>query len=174
MLDKLVGGDIPVEPKEMAPFDVWNECCDDDIFEGMECDGTFVRRLCNLRMAVKEGKKRADGDAALFDIAKANHPVPKFNHRGEPQWNGSDAQTLLKQDMDDGKHHDMKPKDLWESRPEHMMFQLATFRDHIHQETKSRKCLHTLKFRAEEKRKGKLQEMKERRRKEDKQAKNRS
>ena len=163
-----------MDPKEMAPFDVWNECCDDDIFEGMECDGTFVRRLCNLRMAAKEGKKRADEDAALFDIAKANHPVPKFNHRGEPQWNGSDAQTLLKQDMDDGKHRDMKPKDLWESRQECMMFQLATFRDHIHQETKSQKCLCALKFRAEEKRKGKLQEMKERRRKEDKQAKNRS
>jgi hypothetical protein len=166
LFQKLRSDEIPVDSKMMKPFDVWNKYCDEDIFEGMVYDGTFTRRLNDLRKAVKEGQSRADMDAALFEIAKANHPVPALNHRGEPQWNGSDAQRLLSVDMDNRKHYDLPQKELWESRPEYLLFHLTTFRDHIHQEHKTRKYLHTLNLRAEEKRKKQILEVKETRAKE--------
>ena len=135
----------------MAPFDVWNTFCDDNAFQGAEYNSTFTRRLYDLRKQFKAGKSRADDDIEAFEIAKANHLVPAFNHRGEPQWNGSAAQKLLKEDMKDNKHFDLKPEHLWETRKEYQLFELTTFRDHIHQEHKTAKYIYTLQKRAKDK-----------------------
>jgi len=153
LYDKICAGEIPADYKLMRPFDVWNKFCDDPVFEGFEYDATFTRRLLALRKQIMEGKSRAEEDIKAFEIAKANHPVPAFNHRGEPQWNGSDAQRLLQEDMKDKKHFDLKPEHLWESRKEYQMFELTTFRDHLHQAWKTQKYLYTLKVRAEKKEK---------------------
>lgn len=150
LLEKLRLGDFPADYKRMRPFDVWNKYCDDDVFEGMEYDSKFTARLLRLRTQFNKGKDRADEDLLAFNLAKANHPPPPGNHRDEPQWNGSEAQRLLRLDMDDKKHFDLKPSDLWESRDEYQLFYLETFRDHIHQEDQTRKYLHTLKLRQKE------------------------
>ena len=149
--EALINKEIPTDHKLMEPLDVWNKCCDADIFEGMECDAAFKRRLLALRKQVRDGQDRATMDLNYFQIAKKNHPPPARNHRDEPQWNGSDVQRLLKIDMDNKKHFDLKPEDLWESRAEHGEFYLSTFRDHLWQEHKTRKYLYTLKLRANEK-----------------------
>ena len=91
-----------------------------------------------------------DEDLIAFNIAKANHPAPELNHRDEPLWNGSDAQHLLKMDMDNKRHFDLKPEHLWESQDEYQYFYLETFRNRIHQEDQTRKYLYTLKFWKEE------------------------
>ena len=40
-----------------------------------------------------------------------------MHHPGEPRWEGSEAEKLLKQDIDEKKHMDMTPKQLRASRP---------------------------------------------------------
>ena len=151
LLKKIVSGEIPVDHKVMGPKDVWNLFCDDDAFEGTEYNSTFTSRLLALRKSVKEDNGRADKDIEAFEIAKSNHPPPAFNHRGEPQWNGSDAQRLLVEDMDNKLHFDLKPEHLWETREEYQLFHLTTFRDHVHQAHKTKKYLHHLKVKAKAK-----------------------
>ena len=158
--EALINKEIPTDYKLMAPLDVWNKYCDADIFEGMEYDAAFKRWLLALRKQVRDGKDRAAEDLSYFNIAKKNHPAPARNHRNEPQWNGSEAHRLLKMDMDAKKHFDLKPEDLWESRPEYGEFHLSTFRDHLWQEHKTRKYLYTLKLRAKEKAQKRIDEAK--------------
>ena len=153
LLERLIANDIPADHKKMGPQFVWNKYCDEPCFEGMEYDAAFRRRLLALRKQFKEGSSRAEADLAAFKIAKKNHPPSPFNHRGEPQWNGSDAQRLLVIDMDGSKHIDYKPEMLWKSRPEYQAFNLSTFRDHIYQEDQTRKYLLTLRARSIEKEK---------------------
>ena len=52
-------------------------------------------------------------------------------------WDGSDAQLLLMIDVKCNMHKVMKPKQLWEYRPEYKEFPLDVFRDHIYQESRS-------------------------------------
>ena len=151
LLNALINKEIPTDYKLMGPLDVWNKYCDLDMFEGMEYDATFKRRLLSLRKQVQEGTQRAEADLISFNVAKKNHPPPQHNHRGEPQWSGSEAQRLLKMDMDNKRHFDLKPEHLWNSRPEYGKFDLSTFRDHLWQEHKTRKYLYTLKLRTQQK-----------------------
>jgi len=159
LLNALINKEIPTDYRLMAPLDVWNKYCDNDIFEGMEYDA-FKRRLLALRNQVKVGWQRAEQDLQSFKIAKQNHPPPPRNHRDEPHWSGSEAQRLLKEDMDNNMHFNLKPEHLWESRPEYGEFYLSTFRDHLWQEHKTRKYLYTLKLRSEEKKQEKINEAK--------------
>jgi len=53
-------------------------------------------------------------------------------------WHKSEAKTLLKKDIDDGKHKEMKPEVLHGTREEYQAFPLKTFRNHIYQEVDSR------------------------------------
>jgi hypothetical protein len=91
---------------------------------------------------------RCQTDQEAFNIAKKNHPTPELNSRGEPQWHGSAAQKLLKETVEAGEHKGVKPKKLWQSRPEYQVYSLDTFRDHIYQEgrlLKFRNYVHLLK-----------------------------
>ena len=151
LLGKLQQNDFPADYKLMAPFDVWNKYCDDDVFEGMEYDAAFRRRLLALRKQFQQDNNRANDDFEAFQIAKRNNPAPEINSKGEPQWNGSDAQRLLEIDIDNKKHKELKPEELWGSRDEYQEFFLSTFGDHIYQSVQTRKYLHTLKLRDKEK-----------------------
>ena len=104
----------------------------------MEYDEAFKHRLCVLRKQFIEGKNRAEEDLQAFMIAKSNHPPPPRNHKNEPQWNGSAAQEWLKVDMENDRHINTRPEQLWESRDEYQKFYLSTFRDHIHQAKKNK------------------------------------
>ena len=48
LLAKLTSNDVPADYKIMGPFDIWNKYCDKDVFEGMEYDAAFKRRLLAL------------------------------------------------------------------------------------------------------------------------------
>lgn len=163
LLKNLQDGTIPVDKKKMGPRVVWDSFCkDNSFFERMEYDDAFRRRLLDLRKHVEEGKSRADDDIKAFDIAKANHPVPQLNCRGEPQWNGSEAQKQLKEDMTNNLHYDMKPEHLWQKREVYQQFNLTTFREHLHQAHKTSKYYHTLKVREEEEQKKQVETIKKR------------
>ena len=61
---------------------------------------------------------------------------PDFSY---PHWDGSAAQGLLKVDVDEGRHINMRPQELRKTRVEYASFPVDVFRKHIHQEVRSRK-----------------------------------
>jgi hypothetical protein len=97
----------------------------------------FVTNLRNLRKQIAEKQDLADDNEAAF----AHDEVfgLRVNSKPYPRWQGSVAERLLKQDIDNGQHLHMKPHELKESRVEYGPYYPGTiFRDHIHQELRAR------------------------------------
>ncbi len=161
LYDELVAGRIPLDPNEMGPAEVYYNYSGTIEFqiEGMDFDQTFRNRLRDLRKQVDRDKGRANEDEIALRIAFRNHPPPTHNHRGEPQWNGSAAQRLLKEDMELEKHLVMKPSELRMTRVEYQAYSKDTFRWKIQQEIKTKKYKYTLEYRAQTKLRKHLKEI---------------
>ena len=95
----------------------------------------FLRRLNDLRSQIQASLSRADDDEKAYQIFVKNHPTATVSTRGYPEWDGSKAQALLKEDMAKGVHtvDDFYPKDFRATRPEYEEFPLKVFRDHVYQ-----------------------------------------
>lgn len=147
----MVAGRIPTDGGQMGPAEVWVQYSNTEQFKmrGMKFNDTFKRRLADLRKLVSRDKSRAEDDKRKVAKAIRNHPAPIYNHRGEPQWNGSEAKTLLKNDIEEGKHLTMLPSELRLTKPQYQDFEPDTFRWKIRQEARTKKYLHTLKHDAE-------------------------
>ena len=84
-------------------------------------------------------------EASQWDEAAFQHdrqlvePQGTHNHRGEPIFDRSPAQPLLRQDVKHGHHDEISPIDLWNSRPEYKVFALKIFRHRIYQEVRLQK-----------------------------------
>ena len=52
----------------------------------------FVRRYRDLKKAVSKKKDRTLLEEQALVHDRAIYPIPMYNHRGEPYWEGSDAQ----------------------------------------------------------------------------------
>jgi hypothetical protein len=66
----------------------------------------------------------------------------------------SEAQELVKEDLEAGLHKTMSRMDLYGSRPEYYEhFPLDAFRDKVNQEIRTAKYLYTLKIRGKDARK---------------------
>ena len=114
---------------------VWSAHCEGHAeFARMECDAAFERRLGTVRDDYLKKKERCETDLQAYLAARKNHPTPALNSRGEPQWNGSEAQELLKGIVERKEHADVAPAALWQSKPAFKVYTLQTFRDHIYQE----------------------------------------
>jgi hypothetical protein len=119
----------------------------------------FSSRLAGIRRIIKTKNGRAEDDQKAFDKFVENNEVSTVSHKGYIQWQGSDAQRLLKKDIKDGtlekytkenypKNHKMQ---FWLTRPEYYdEFPLPVFRDKIRQEIGSAKYIHTLKVRGKQ------------------------
>ena len=88
-------------------------------------------------------------NAVARDSGRMEHNILSYGHdlaivkamrdkEAEEVWHRSPAYRLLKQDVDDNKHKQLAPKDLWVTRPEYLKFDLKCFRKHIYQEVDSR------------------------------------
>jgi hypothetical protein len=115
----------------------------------------FSSRLAGIRRIIKSKNGRAEDDQKAFDKFFENNEVSTMSHKGYIQWQGSEAQWLLKKNIADGvleeytkekyKHHRLA---FWLTRPAYYdEFPLNAFRDKINQETRTAKYLHTLKVR---------------------------
>ena len=104
-----------------------------------------------LRKIVARDRYRARNDQQALAISIRNHPPPTHNSQGEPQWNGYEAQILLDDDIEAGKHLRAKLKELRETRDEYKLFKPATFRCHILQSIRTAKYNHTLKVKVDSK-----------------------
>jgi hypothetical protein len=70
---------------------------------------------------------------------------------GTFRWHDSDAQELIRDDIQDGKLESMTPQELWESREEYRLeFPVHVFRQKVDQERRTAKYLHTVKVRGYE------------------------
>jgi hypothetical protein len=128
-----------------GPKNVWDtHCKDHPTFAGMEYKPHFTSRLRGVRDDFVKKRGRAEDDKKAYDNFRRICPVKSHNHRGEPRWEGSRAQELLRLDMDEGKHEVFLPKRFQEKRIEYQDYRLQTFRDHIQQETRLRKYNHYL------------------------------
>jgi hypothetical protein len=104
----------------------------------------FSGRLSELRRVYDELMFRAEIDQEAFDQYGRNHQPSLFSHKGYPEWQGSEAQILLKGDIEEGKHTRMSKSDLHESNSEYYEnYPLGAFRDKLDQELRTAKYLHT-------------------------------
>jgi hypothetical protein len=146
LLEEFKSGNIPLDYNRkdteyhwMKPRDIYNIYKDSDAFEGLEYEG-FAIRLNSLRKIVEKKNKRVTDDMNAFQIFRKNFPPQPHNHRGELRWEGSEAQALLKEDIEVGTHLEFgRPKLFWLSRPEYQLFNQSIFRGHIDQEKRLRK-----------------------------------
>jgi hypothetical protein len=102
----------------------------------------FICRLRAARKSVAEGIQRCDFEAAALESDREIYPPSLFNQRNEPQWQGSSAEILLKADVANKKHLQMKPQQLHQTQDDYLLFPLHVFRGHIHQEVKLQKFRH--------------------------------
>ena len=98
----------------------------------------FRSNYYSLRKSIKSDQGKADSDSAALAHDHLIHPVAAFTSEGYPRWEGSDAARLLKEDVNAGLHENVEPRVLRQTRPEYQAFPLKVFRDHIHQEVRSR------------------------------------
>ena len=102
----------------------------------------FPARLKGLRKSAHDNEERAAIDQRAFDAFVKNNKKATHSEHGYPEWEGSDAQRLLKRDMENDKHKTMDPIDLWHEADECQEFPLKVFREHICQATRTKKFLH--------------------------------
>ena len=96
----------------------------------------FKQNLAALRERLGNFRISADLDDAALRNDRQHHPLEP-----EGRWPGSEAERLLKNDIDDGKHLTMNPSELYNDpdREPYRLFSPTQFRKHIHQEVRSRK-----------------------------------
>lgn len=94
---------------------------------------SWTSNLSNLREAIERNRSCMQRDAIAYghDLAIAKE---LRSQEVKPVWHRTEAPKLLKQDVNEGKNHQMKPRELHQSRPEYMMFDLKEFRKHLYQE----------------------------------------
>ena len=92
----------------------------------------FSSGLGSLRATIDDKMKRKDLDQAAFDSCIGSHPVSLFSHKGHIQWQGSDAQELCWQHLEQNMHNTMKWHVWHGEHPEHCNdFPLAAFKDKV-------------------------------------------
>jgi hypothetical protein len=76
----------------------------------------FKRNFESLRNALRESNGRALRDAAGLAQDRERRSSQPVNPHARTQWHGSEAELLLRQDMQQNLH--LNRKELWQSRPE--------------------------------------------------------
>ena len=110
---------------------------------------------------MKGKTSRADEDQEAFDRFVRNNEVSFFSKKGYIQWQGSESQRLLLEDIEAGKLEEFagNKKDWYLSRPEfYNEFPLKVFREKINQEVGTAKFLHTMKEKRKQKMRKSLEE----------------
>jgi hypothetical protein len=118
----------------------------DEVYNSRPEFADFELKNANLRKLIVEDNDYAASDCAAIAHDRRIHPEATHNQRDVPRWDGSKAQRLLRLDMDEGKHKNTKPMELFKSRPEYYeKYELKVFRGHICQEQRKRKLVASYK-----------------------------
>ena len=94
----------------------------------------FVTNLRNLRKKIETDRRRMQQDCEAYgnDRALYNEHNARMLRSYTP-WHRSKAKESLLDDIKEGKHKHMAPKDLYKTRVEYKAFPLKKFRNHIYQ-----------------------------------------
>ena len=106
-----------------------------------EAKRLFKDRLATARKYVQRKLDRAAEELELYRQDRQVIPPKDMMYSGEPRWDGSNAQRLLKQDVAEGIHLTMSPAQFYVFRPEYQLFHKRTITDHIAQEESTEKFL---------------------------------
>jgi hypothetical protein len=98
------------------------------------------KRLQTMRANMRQQHSNSHQDAIAYAHDRVMYPTPIHNANGMLRWEGSEAETLLRTDVEAGVHNAMTPKQLCLSRPAYQMFSQRKFAGQIHQEIRRRKC----------------------------------
>jgi len=101
----------------------------------------FKKRLETARKYVNDKLARAAEELRLYQQDRQVYPPSDTMYSGEPRWDGSNAQQLLKQDVAEGIHLTMTPAQFYAFRPEYKKFFKRTIMDHVQQEESTNKFL---------------------------------
>ena len=101
----------------------------------------FTDRLRRARIGYLKNVSLAKSDSEALIHDRLIHPERQTNDRNERRWDGSEAQSLLRQDVRESIHKNMKPNELHRSREEYGQFPLPQFRQHIYQEEQTQKFI---------------------------------
>jgi len=126
----LTNGTIPLYSSVMGPQEVYQLCPEFKQYE-FNC---FRDRLWDLCKKLSEKNDHSASDSMALAHHCRIHPTPTHNHRGEPWWEGSKSEQLLKLDIDHNKQQAMEPKDLFATQQEYGKYDLKVFCKHIYQE----------------------------------------
>lgn len=124
-------GRIPLDPDKMS---------EDEVFDyhpefGKTDRSKWSGRVKAARKLVSDKVEDAKTDKALLEHDRGLHPKKAFSQTtGKVRYEGSEIQRLLKKDVADGKHTQMKPAELQDTRPEYKQLDLKTFRDNLYYE----------------------------------------
>ena len=102
---------------------------------------SFKKYVKDLRKANLKKMAIIDEDNRIIHAELKKFPRPDKTARGEPFWDTHPSKLLLRADVKAGKHLEMKPGKLHQTRPEYQAFSLKTFRQHIYQEKRHQKEL---------------------------------
>lgn len=99
----------------------------------------FKSRFASLLTQISSARVRSITDKAALEHDRKLFPIKTHNHRGEPRWDGSAAQSWLRVDVENGEHKRVAPRILHESREAYKVYPLKVFREHVHQEVRFQK-----------------------------------
>jgi hypothetical protein len=131
LMKDILSGKVPPEWKPMRVFAMRPE-----LYKPYKKN--FGSNLRRLQKSLKDQQDRANEDDAAVRHDLGLYPQSAMDERGYPRWEGSSAQAFLKEDISAGKHKELKPKGLQQTRDEYKQFPLKVFSDHIFQEKDSR------------------------------------
>ena len=86
-------------------------------------------KACQVSLGIATGYGHDRSLLTTLQAGKNPNDIP---------WHKSEAKNLLKKDINDGRHKEMKPEVLHGTREEYQAFPLKTFWNHIYQEVDSR------------------------------------
>ena len=137
--EDLKSGRIPLDDADMTAEEVYMQRTEFAEFKFEQ----FETNLDSLRKVHLDKIDRANSDSAALAHDRGPNCRPKktHNYRGEPRWDGGEAERLLKLDITANKHKRMKPELLRLTKIAYQQYDLKVFRDHIDQELKARKFL---------------------------------
>ena len=95
----------------------------------------FGNNWNRLKATVRELRRRAIIDDCSLFHDRILHPIDTTDPK---RWDGTEAQRLLKQDIEDDFHKHFTPKELWLSRKEYQVFDIEIFQPHVNQEVRSK------------------------------------
>jgi len=127
----LLDGTIPLDWREMSYKDAFKTRPEFAQFDGARL---FQGRLQRARARAKGNRNNSAQELAALKADRLIYPEKTTDHRGNPVWEGSQAQAYLILDVRLGNHKGIKPEAFHQTRQAYQDFPLDVFRNHIYQQ----------------------------------------